>query len=193
MKIIDIAVARAVRSFAHAYFRPLTLVSSVAACVLVAWVSRSAAAPAPAGLIESAPEGSAFALEASCERADAVACNDLGVSYLRGFGLPADLGLAIRAFERSCTNGSADGCGNLGALYESGTGVAPNSSAAASLYQQACDMGCALGCSNLGALYTRGRGVERDLDVAQRLFTVACENGSAAGCANLLQLSSPRR
>jgi len=191
MKTIDIAVTRAVRSFAHAYLRPLTLVSSVAACAAFAWGSASAAAPT--GLTEGGLEGGALALEASCERGDAVACNDLGVSYLRGYGLSMDLGLAIRAFERSCTNGSADGCGNLGALYESGTGVAPNSSAAASLYQQACDMGCALGCSNLGALYARGHGLERDLDAARRLFTVACENGSAAGCGNLLQLSSPRR
>ena len=192
MKIIDIAVTRAVRSFAHAYFRPLSLVSSVALGVVCAWCSSSAAAPTSVALAESALTGGALALEASCDRGDAVACNDLGVSYLRGYGLPVDLGLAVRAFERSCTNGSADGCGNLGALYESGSGVAPSSSAAASLYQQACDLGCALGCSNLGALYARGRGVDRDLDVARRLFTVACQTGSAAGCGNLLRLASPR-
>jgi TPR repeat protein len=193
MKNIDIAVNRAVRSFAHAYLRPLTLVSSVAAGVSLAWGSSSAATPTTIALAESALAGGVLALEASCDGGDAVACNDLGVSYLRGYGLPVDLGLALRAFERSCTNGSADGCGNLGALYESGTGVAPNSSAAASLYQQACDLGCALGCSNLGALYARGRGLERDLDAARSLFAVACENGSAAGCGNLLELSSPRR
>jgi hypothetical protein len=91
----------------------------------VACVGATLAAATPA-----APGGEAFAahpelaeLEASCQKGDAVSCNDLGVIAIHGYGDGVDANAAHRAFQRSCQRGSADGCGNLGALYESGAGV----------------------------------------------------------------------
>jgi Sel1 repeat len=123
-----------------------------------------------------------------CERGDAIACNDLGVTALHA--VPGDVSLAVRSFERACQSGSADGCSNLGALYEGGAGVRTDLSGAARLYEQACTDGAALGCSNLGALYARGKGVARDASEARRLFTLACDGGSAAGCNNLMQVAA---
>lgn len=153
------------------------------------WSSARASAP---GAAADPSDGTLRTLENSCTGGDALACNDLGVSRLRGYGAPVDVDAAARAFELSCMADSADGCGNLGALHESGAGVPADISEAARLYAHACGLGGALGCSNLGALYARGRGVERDLGEARRLFARACETGSAAGCNNLLQLTEPR-
>jgi len=179
-------------SLAHRRASYLAL-AAIANCIASAWATPSRATPTPE-VVHVAPGSDAdpLALEQGCERADAAQCNDLGVTYLRGYGVPVDVSIALRAFERACLEGSPDGCGNLGALYENGLEVAVDLAEAARRYEQACSMGSALGCSNLGALYARGRGVERDADEAQGLFTLACETGSAAGCNNLIQFSMPR-
>jgi hypothetical protein len=157
------------------------------------WTNASRATPTPpAESVRGSSDADPVELEQGCERANAVQCNDLGVTYLHGYDVPVDLSIALRAFERSCLEGSPDGCGNLGALYENGLQVAVDLAQAARLYAQACGLGSALACSNLGALYARGLGVERDASEAERLFTVACEIGSAAGCNNLIQFSAPR-
>jgi TPR repeat protein len=160
------------------------LLAAATLCVMLAGSTPAIADPTPAT--------AASALDSACASGDAVQCNDLGVSYIHGYGVPADPQRAFRAFARACSTGSADGCSNLGALYESGVGVAENASQAAQMYERACNAGNALGCSNLGALYARGRGVERNVVQAQRLFLLACENGSAAGCNNLIQYSASR-
>jgi TPR repeat protein len=199
MKNIDIAGIRAARSFArisprrHRRGSFSALAAPLAACFALTWGAPSEATPTPASVVAASGSNSdVLALQEGCEREDAVSCNDLGVTYLKGYGVPVDVRAALRAFERSCQHGNPDGCGNLGALYESGLGVVASLTEATWLYEQACSMGCALACSNLGALYARGRGVARDIDEARRLFTHACETGSAAGCNNLLQFPTPR-
>lgn len=169
------------------------LAAGLALCTAFAWGAPSGATPTPAAVATVTSNSDVSAIEQSCEGGDAVQCNDLGVTYLKGYGVPVDVDVAFRAFERACLDGSADGCGNLGAMYESGAGVLANLTDAARLYAFACRMDCALACSNLGVLYARGRGVPRDLDKARRLFTLACETGSAAGCNNLIEFSAPRR
>ena len=133
--------------------------------------------------------GELLPLELGCERGDAVSCNDLGVSYQRGYSVEADSTRAFRLFQRACEQGSAEGCSNLGALHEHGAGTAPSLAEAVRLYQQACQAGSALGCSNLGALHAAGKGVAKDAEEARRLFSLACEGGSATGCQNLMASS----
>jgi len=197
MNDIDIAVtprAPVARVFLAAHRRSLySALVTIAACVALAGAAPSGADPTLESVsVVSGPNADLVELEQGCEQANAVRCNDLGVTYLRGYGVPVDTSIALRAFERSCQEGSPDGCGNLGALYENGLEVPVSLAEAARLYEQACTLGSALGCSNLGALYARGLGVERDAGEAERLFTLACETGSAAGCNNLIQFSTPR-
>jgi len=125
------------------------------------------------------------ALESACNTGDAVACNDLGVSYEHGYSVARDSRAAAALFERACEAGVADSCNNLGALHERGAGVPASLDSARELYQRACDQHSALGCSNLGALYARGAGSVIDRDEARRLFAQACTGGSATGCENL--------
>jgi hypothetical protein len=157
-------------------------------CLLALWGKPATEAGSDANEPAAAPVADAAAFASGCQRGDAVACNDLGVTALHS--VPSDPRLAARSFERACENGSADGCSNLGALYEAGVGVRASSSDAADLYERACTGGAALGCSNLGALYARGKGVVRDESEAQRLFSEACASGSAAGCNNLMRVGA---
>ena len=128
----------------------------------------------------------------ACQAGDATACNDLGVSYVRGYGTTPAPGQALLPFERACRAGSPDGCNNQGAMLERGRGAAPDLERVRELYQQACENGSALGCSNLGALYAKGKGVPRDAADARWLFERACQEGCAIGCNNWIAIYEPR-
>jgi uncharacterized protein len=131
--------------------------------------------------------------EEACERGDATACNDLGVSYQRGYGTPQDAELAKLVFERGCRLGSAEACNNQGALLEQRWAAGKDIGVVHDLYRHACDWGSALGCSNLGALYAKGKGVEYNRAEARWLFERACQTGGATGCQNLIELSQRQK
>jgi TPR repeat protein len=126
--------------------------------------------------------------EEACDRGDATACNDLGVSYQRGYGTRQDDQMALQIFERACRLGSAEACNNQGALLEHEWTTGRDLEAVNDLYRHACEGGSALGCSNLGALFAKGTGVEQNLAEARWLFQRACQLGGATGCENLVTL-----
>jgi TPR repeat protein len=128
----------------------------------------------------------------ACQAGNGTACNDLGVSYQRGYGTTPKSGKALEQFERACRAGSPDGCNNQGAMLERGGGTARDLERVRELYRHACQNGSGLGCSNLGALYAKGKGVPRDPADARWLFERACQKGCAAGCNNLIALYEPR-
>jgi len=123
----------------------------------------------------------------ACDFGNAGGCNNLGLAFESGLGVPQDYQRAFELFERACSGGFAEGCNNQGALYEHGQGVALNLGDAQRLYAQACNHGAALGCSNLGVLYAEGRGVVADPAQAVQLFSDACSAGSSVGCNNLVE------
>jgi TPR repeat protein len=124
----------------------------------------------------------------ACDRGDSTACNDLGVSYERGYGTRPDADVARELFERACGAGLAEACNNQAALLEHGRDSDADMDSALRLYRRACEGGSALGCSNLGALYAMGKGVGRDRAEARWLFERACQAGGALGCQNLVAL-----
>jgi TPR repeat protein len=128
----------------------------------------------------------------ACQAGNGTACNDLGVSYERGYGTTPNSGKALEAFERACRAGSPDGCNNQGALLERGWAEARDLERARELYEQACTQGSGLGCSNLGALYAKGKGVPRNTGGARSLFERACQKGCVTGCNNLIVVNEPR-
>lgn len=159
-------------------------------------VLSSRGASAPAGTSGSHALTSATAqdfpqaarlFQRACDLGNASGCNNLGLAFESGLGVPQDYQRAFELFERACGGGFAEGCNNQGALYEHGQGVALNLGDAQRLYAQACNHGAALGCSNLGVLYAEGRGVEADPAQAMQLFSDACSAGSSVGCNNLVE------
>lgn len=150
------------------------------------WFARAPLLPA-----QDEMEWHPLALEAfheACQAGDGTACNDLGISYERGYGTRPMPSRALELFERACRAGSPDGCSNQGAMLERGGGEPHDVQRVRELYQQACDAGSGLGCSNLGALYAKGKGVPRDTAEARALFERACQLGSATGCNNSIVL-----
>ena len=109
MKNIDIAGIRAARSFACISPRRYRRISfsavaaPLAVCFAFAWGARSEASPTSAPAVATGgSHADVLALQEGCERDDAVLCNDLGVTYLKGYGVPVDERAALGAFERSC-------------------------------------------------------------------------------------------
>lgn len=142
------------------------------------------------------------------------ACALLGVAYLDGRGVSADVDRAIELSESACDAGSMMGCYNLGTIYANGEKVPRNDEKAAeyyrrgcdgddadscfelgrltedekeaaALYEKACDGGSPKGCTNLGEAYGRGAGVPQDAAKAVALFAKACEAEQAEACYNL--------
>jgi TPR repeat protein len=142
---------------------------------------------------ESRDERHPLALEAyadGCQAGDAAACNNLGVSYERGYGTERDGSRALALFERACRSGSAEACNNQAALLERVSDVGSAIEPIRELYRRACTQGSGLGCSNLGALYAKGKGVARDRAQAHWLFERACQSGVSIGCDNLVELET---
>src|SRR6188474_2499812 len=135
------------RRFGHAVYAAIVAAGAAVVSISLATLATSSwspvASPPEVIAVEDASDTSdaLLTLERACTAGDAVSCNDLGVSRVRGYSGPADVHAAVRAFERSCAAGSPDGCGNLGALYESGTGVGADIARATSLYANACALG----------------------------------------------------
>jgi hypothetical protein len=123
----------------------------------------------------------------SCARGDATACNNLGVSYHRGYGSARDDEAARELFERACSAGNAEACNNQAALTEQ-RALGAEGQPVRELYERSCEGGSALGCSNLGALYAKGKGVRRDKAAARRLFERACLAAVPTACRNLAAL-----
>jgi Sel1 repeat len=122
----------------------------------------------------------------ACDLGHAGGCNNLGLAFQSGQGVPQDYERSMEYFGRACSAGFAEGCNNQGALYEHGQGVPVNLGDAQRLYTQACRHGSGLGCSNLGVLYAQGRGVPANPAEAARLFREACSAGSSVGCNNIV-------
>ena len=65
-------------------------------------------------------------------------CNNMGVAYMAGRGVPADPSRAVELYRKACDAGDMIGCSNLGRCFETGRGVARNPERAAALLKQAC-------------------------------------------------------
>jgi hypothetical protein len=124
-------------------------------------------------------------LEAACNAHNVKACNNLGLFYMNGSGVPQDYFRAMTIFTQTCDAGENAGCINLGDLYHEGKGVEKNDIRAVELFSKACDAGNSTGCTNLGNMYHFGSGVARDDSRALVLYTRACNAGDGQGCNNL--------
>jgi TPR repeat protein len=85
-------------------------------------------------------------------------CNNLGVLYERGHGVPQDDHHAATLYEQACDGGYAKACYWLGVRYYSGDRVPRDATRAAALLERACDAADAAGCSALGVPVRGWRG-----------------------------------
>jgi uncharacterized protein len=128
-----------------------------------------------------------------CERGIPASCEEVGIRYEDGEGIPVNLKQAAAYYRLACDGGSAAGCRDLGLLLEDGRGVRKDLAAARELYQRACSgVGPERdrdrepeGCNDLGLLYDEGKGVAEDDVQAAAFFRLACAGESVTGCFNL--------
>ena len=121
-------------------------------------------------------------------------CNDLGLRYETGKGVPRDLVVAAKLYEKGCNGGEADACTSFGRMAEnedrSGGPLTPDGKGDANdflkarvpEYQANCDGGDARSCSALGDMYASGMGVPKDEKKAHELHVRACAGGEKTSC-----------
>jgi TPR repeat protein len=123
-----------------------------------------AASDAPASVVpastEPAPDLADLARRA--QAGDALAQRNLGVVYLGGHGVPADLGLARLWLEKAAARGMADAALNLGDLYFDGRLAAKDEALALKWYETAARLDDETGLHNAAVMYREGQGTPAD-------------------------------
>lgn len=124
-------------------------------------------------------------LQKRCDGGNAIACDDLGIRYLKGEVVAKDLKKSATLFQRACDGGDAVGCYDMAESYRFGDGVAKDSAQAATFYQRGCDGKNANSCAELALLYDNGDGVKQDDGKAALYADRSCDGGSSLGCTLL--------
>ena len=117
------------------------------------------------------------------DQGNAEAQNDIGLLYLEGKGVMANLDEAVRYFQLAAAAGSALGQNNLGGLYRDGRGVSRDYPRAARWFAASASQGNSAGMYNLGLLYELGQGVPADPVHAAMWYALAAEAGDAPEAA----------
>jgi hypothetical protein len=115
-------------------------------------------------------------LRKAAEQGNAVAQNNLGVSYYNGEGIPQNYQEAVKWFRLSAAQGIADAQNSLGRSYDAGQGVPQDYGEAVKWYRLAAAQGDDAAQNNLGVMYANGRGVPRNKVVAYALYNLAGAN-----------------
>jgi TPR repeat protein len=114
---------------------------------------------------------------------NAEAQNNLGLLYLDGKGVPANLAEAVRYFQLSAAAGSAPGQNNLGGLYRDGRGVPRDFARAAKWFAASASQGNSAGMYNLGLMVELGQGVTADPIEAAMWYALAAEANDVPNAA----------
>lgn len=157
--------------------------------ILSAWLALSCfQSPASAqGALSNGENGAAQSytpaeMKSKCDSGNMIACDNLGIRYLKGDGVAKDAKQAASLFKRACDGGDAIGCHDLAESHRFGDGVAKDIPLAASLYQRGCDGGYASACAELALLYNDGDGVKQDDAKAALYADRACDRDTPLGC-----------
>lgn len=161
---------------------------------LIIAVSCLACLPALAAMAQPMKDGARYYLQGDYTRALAIwrplaaqgnaeAQNNLGLLYLHGKGVPANLTEAVRYFQLSAAAGSALGQNNLGGLYRDGRGVPRDYGRAARWFAAAASQGNAAAMYNLGLMYELGQGVKSEPVEASMWYALAAETDGSPNAA----------
>lgn len=149
-------------------------------------VARTAPAKAIAtkqdGVLMIDATGSSSATRAA-KNNDAAAETKTAIQYLKGDGVDADPGMAMRFGQNAAAKGDADAAFVVGALYAKG--MAPNLARAADWYRRAADQGHPKAMYNLAMAYLSGHGVAKNTEEAVSWFTKAADAGYPDAAVNL--------
>src|SRR5262249_51447828 len=94
----------------------------------------------------------------ACDAGALSSCEEVGLMYMRGDGVPKDAAKGLTFLQRACNGGVAATCTTIGWFYagqmrpaDATTDFDPKK--AIHYYERACNSGDAFGCTYLGELY----------------------------------------
>ena len=102
-----------------------------------------------------------------------------GYFLSQGYGVSADVGLAVRYLLASVEQGGADAAFEVSVHYAVGSGVGQDFAAADHWTRRAAELGSARAMANLGGMYATGLRVPQDPDVALSWYSRAADAGHA--------------
>lgn len=112
----------------------------------------------------------------------------VGLKYLEGDGVPANLGEAAKWLSKAADSGEPVAQYRLGKLYETGRGVTADPVKAVRLYLAAANQGSRKAMHDLAVSYAEGTGVKKDYAEASRWFLKAANLGLIDSQFNLAVL-----
>jgi TPR repeat protein len=123
------------------------------------------------------------------EHGDAFAQFNLGLFYLKGYGVLKDYTEAVKWFLKSAEQGNANAQHTLGGMYYGGYGVEQDYAGDIKWYRKSAEQEYANAQFNLGQMYEYGFGVLQDNVYAHMWRNIAASNGDvfAAGQRALLE------
>ena len=115
--------------------------------------------------------------EKAAELNHAGAINNIGMFYLKGYGVPPNYEKAVEYFEKASKLGNLDATANLGSMYVDGKGVEKNFEIGYQYIEYAALMGNKFALHNLGTFYVVGKRVPKDYIKARQYFEQAANLG----------------
>lgn len=134
------------------------------------------------------PKPSLARLTAMADAGDAEAQAKLAMIYLKGDGVAADQGAALRWGRAAALSGQPVAQYLLGALYREGGPVPADAAAAFRWFAASAEHGNLKAMHNLATAYAQGLGTEKDEAKAVVWFTRAAERGYVDSAFNLAVL-----
>jgi len=120
-----------------------------------------------------------------CDALTPTECNNVGMWYMLGWGVPQDGSMALSIFEHLCT-GSTDvagvACANLAGAHVEGFGDQDDAVRAVEVLDRGCTDREAGACHGLALMYRAGLGVRADHRTALAFDEAACALEQAAAC-----------
>ncbi|MEP7302465.1 MAG: tetratricopeptide repeat protein [Caldimonas sp.] len=135
-------------------------------------------------------------LRKAAEQNHPLALGDLGVAYLKGFGMAKDEQQALLWLRRAAARGNPNSQNNLGTLYETGAGMEKDFRTGFVWYQTAARHGDAGGQRNLARMFQDGTLFPPDLRIAYAWLSLAARQDRQAAAEKLAvgqQLTEPQR
>ena len=113
----------------------------------------------------------------------------LGVMYINGTGVEADMGKGLEYIQVAAGMNDAKAFDNLGLFYQYGLGVVEQDiGRAAEYYEKSGELGYSEAFVTLGNLYQYGEGVEKDIGKAAEYYRKAADLGDASVCYSLADM-----
>ncbi|MBF0285800.1 MAG: sel1 repeat family protein [Magnetococcales bacterium] len=136
------------------------------------------------GVAKNEAEGIKW-LKMAAQQGSPEACNNLGLAYQKGMGVPADDQESFRWFQQAADKGLMEGHLNLGSAYINGRGVTLNRELAIKHFKEAARKGSVVAVNSLAAAQASGQGVDEITPETVKLLRTSAELGNTEAQFNM--------